>query len=373
MKRVIRFTSLRFLMISLSVLLILAGAAGLYLRGGLNLGIDFTAGLTEQIQIKPEAVTVAIDEVRGVLSGIGRFDLQVVDRPEKQEFIVKVIAPGDEKDFQEKMEKKIFDQLAVAYGPENIVILQSDFVGPRYSRGLVGQTISITMVALVLILLYTGFRFHFIYAIAAVLCLVHDVLFMFGVIAVFQFELTTTTIAAILTIIGYSLNDTIVIFDRVRENRGLMRDADFETIINTSITQSLSRTLLTSLTTLLAVATIYIFGTAAIKDFALNLIIGVVVGTYSTIFIASPIVLGWQRFIEKRRKKRDLKLYGRPQATALAPEARERLEEKKIEEKKGEEKEAAPEPVEAHTRVTVTRVQPTRVQPGRKKKKKKKR
>jgi preprotein translocase subunit SecF len=372
MKRVIQFTKLRFLMIILSLLLIIGGAMGYFVRGGFNLGIDFTAGLTEQIQITPGTAEASIDQVRSSLADLGDFDLQVVGNPENQEFIVKVRAPSDDKSFQERMERQIFTLLADAFDAENVQVKQSDFIGPRYSKDLAVQTVSIVLVALVLILLYTAFRFKFTFAVAAVICLIHDVLVMMGVLAVFQLEVTTTTVAAILTIIGYSLNDTIVIFDRIRENQSLLRDAEFGLIVNTSITQSLSRTLLTSLTTLFAVVAIYIFATSSIRDFGLNLIIGVVVGTYSTIFIASPIVLGWQRSIDKRRKRRDVQRYGRgtpslPHAAAAASGA-----------PAAKPAEAAPvggpaeEESEVRTRVAVTRTQPSRHKPSGKKKKKKK-
>jgi preprotein translocase subunit SecF len=360
MKRVIQFTKLRFLMIILSLLLIIGGAMGYFLRGGFNLGIDFTAGLTEQIQITPGAAEASIDKVRASLAGLGDFDIQVVGSPANQEFIVKVRAPADDKGFQERMERQIFSLLAESFDSENVQVKQSDFIGPRYSKDLAVQTVSIVLVALVLILLYTAFRFHFTFATAAVICLIHDVLVMLGVLAVFQLEVTTTTVAAILTIIGYSLNDTIVIFDRIRENQSLLRDTEFGVIVNTSITQSLSRTLLTSLTTLFAVVAIFIFATSSIRDFGLNLIIGVVVGTYSTIFIASPIVLGWQRSIDKRHRRRDVQRYGRGTPAASLPQAALAAGEH-----------AAAES-DLRSKVAVTRTQPSRTKVSGKKKKKKK-
>jgi preprotein translocase subunit SecF len=371
MKRSINFLNLRFVMIAISLLLIAAGVAGYFLRGGFNLGIDFTAGLVQQIRIDPAAVRVDIAEVRDALSEIDGVNLQVVGPPAGQQFSVKVIAPGEDPDFQTRMENELSQLLGEAFGAENLEIQASDFVGPRYSRELAGQTVSIVLVAMLLILIYTAFRFKIRYATAAVLCLVHDTLVMLGVIAIFQLEVTTITIAAIMTIIGYSLNDTIVIFDRVRENQELMRDSDLEVILNTSITQSMSRTLLTSLTTLLAVATIFIFGTGDIKNFALNLMVGVVVGTYSTIFIASPIVLGWSRAVDRRRKRRDVQMYGRQ---AAAPAVQVRREEAAV---------AAAEAAEAagtEAKETARKepagpkapVKVTRVQPSRKKKKKRK-
>lgn len=365
MRKPINFLGLRFLMIAVSLLLIAAGVAGYFIRGGLNFGIDFTAGLVQQIRINPAAATADIAEVRDALSEIEGMNLQVIGPPALQQFSVKVIAPGEDRSFQNRMEDRIFELLGEAFGSENMEIQSSDFVGPRYSRELAGQTVSIVLVAMLLILIYTTFRFKIRFATAAVVCLIHDTLIMLGVIAVFQLEVTTITIAAIMTIIGYSLNDTIVIFDRVRENQELMRDSDLAVILNTSITQSMSRTLLTSLTTLLAVATIFIFGTGEIKNFALSLMVGVVVGTYSTVFIASPIVLGWSRLSNRRRKRRDIQLYGRQ---AAVPAAQARREEAASETAPAEERETAgKEAAGPKSPVRVTRVQPTR-----KKKKKKK-
>jgi preprotein translocase subunit SecF len=364
MKRPINFLGLRFIMIAISLLLIAAGVAGYFVRGGLNFGIDFTAGLVQQIRIDPAAVRVDIADVREALSEIEGVNLQVVGPPARQQFSVKVIAAQDDPGFQTRMEERLDSLLGDTFGQDNVEVQSSDFVGPRYSRELAGQTVSIVLVAMLLILIYTTFRFKLRYATAAVICLIHDTLIMLGVIAVFQLEVTTITIAAIMTIIGYSLNDTIVIFDRVRENQELMRDSDLAVILNTSITQSMSRTLLTSLTTLLAVATIFVFGTGDIKNFALNLMVGVVVGTYSTIFIASPIVLGWTRITGRRRKRRDVQMYGRQ---ATAPAAQVQREEAARAAGTEVKETARQEASRASAPVKVIRVQPTR------KKKKKKR
>ena len=414
MKKIIRFTRYRFIMITISLVVIISGYTGLIIRGGFNLGIDFKGGLTEQIQIAPVAFTISytgkgkaeviiakgetigqgtgrlectirengnvntysfpfaryttlksladaaaklkgikidlkadpdfpssmlisldhniditgkeiainrilrknentfvdIEELRTVLTNLGRYSLQLVKSPINQEFIIRVEANDKDKKFRQKTEMKIFDLLSAKFGSGRVIVKKTDFVGPRFSRDLAKQTISLTIVALVLILIYISFRFKLIYAVAAILALVHDVSVMLGVIGTFHLEVTTATIAAVLTIIGYSLNDTIVIFDRIRENVGLIRDEKLETVIDTSISQSLSRTLITSLTTLVAVFAIYIFGTGSIKLFAFNLIVGIVVGTYSSIFIASPLVLGWHNMIERRRKRSDAIKYG---------------------------------------------------------------
>jgi preprotein translocase subunit SecF len=153
-----------------------------------------------------------------------------------------------------------------------------------------------------LILVYIWIRYKQNYAFSAIAAIFHDVLFLLGFIGVFQLEFSTATIAAVLTIIGYSLNDTIVIFDRIRENTKVLREKTFEDIINISVTQSLSRTIITSVTTLIAVTAIFILATGSIQTFALNLIVGVLVGTYSSVFIASSILLSWNTSNSKRAK-----------------------------------------------------------------------
>lgn len=268
-------------------------------------GLKYPQELTE----KPVLVNIAntegdsyirIEELRAALQSLGNPRVQVIGDVVNQEFLIRLEDPtGDEKD---QLESSIRARVEEAFGEGTAVIKQSEYVGPRFSRSLAEQSISLTLLALVLILFYIWFRFKFGYAISAIVALAHDVLIMLGFIGATQLEVSTTTIAAVLTIIGYSLNDTIVIFDRIRENEGLLQGRDIEDIINTSITQSLSRTLITSLTTLLAVVALYVFGTGSIKDFALNLIVGIVVGTYSSVFIASPILLGWRN--RRDRKKR---------------------------------------------------------------------
>ncbi len=310
-KKVINFIRLRWLFIGFSILVIVVGAVGYVVNGGFNLSIDFTPGLTEQFLVDPAAAKTSIAQMRAALAPLGRFDLQIVGSPQEQQFLVKVLAPKANSEFQSRTETKIHDLLGAAYGAGNIKVTSSDFVGPRYSSELATQTIWILLVAILGILIYAAIRFQIIYGSAAVITTVHDALFMVAVTAVFRIEFTTTTVAALLTIIGYSINDTIVIFDRVRENRGLMRDADLGTILNTSITQTLGRTILTNTTVLLSIVALYVVGSGDIKNFALLMIIGIFEGTYSTIFVASPIVYMWTGARDRRRKARDLSKYGR--------------------------------------------------------------
>ncbi len=254
-----------------------------------------------------------IEAVRAAFEPI-RTSLQATGAPGEQRYIVRtdlVVDEAGEPD-QQATEARIFELLAAAFGADRITIQQTDFVGPSFSRLLGEQAVWLITVAFALIFVYILFRFRAAFAVGALLALIHDIAIMLGVLGTLQLEISTATIAAVLTIVGYSLNDTIVIFDRIRENDTLMRDAAPELVINTSITQSLSRTLITSVTTLVAVLAIYLFSTSSIKTFALSLMIGVVVGTYSSMFVAAPTVLIWRR-IQARRS--------RPVAQPSAPAA----------------------------------------------------
>lgn len=298
-----------------SVAVILAGALGLYFQGGFNLGIDFEAGLRQRVQILPEAAQADTGLVRDALQGLNGVQVQEIGEEGAQEFTVRVRDDGTIDQFSQVMSGRIATQLEEAFGAGAVETLSTNYVGPRFSQDLTRQTVLLTSLALALILLYIWFRFRLAYAVAAIVTLLHDVAIMLGFIATFQIEVATATIAAVLTIIGYSLNDTIVVFDRIRENETLLRDSEFGVVVNTSITQSLSRTLITSLTTLLAVVAIFIFATGTIKDFALNLMVGIVVGTYSSIFVASPFLLSWQRRARARARAKGLRQYGQaPQA-----------------------------------------------------------
>ena len=269
------------------------------LTSGLSYPISITSDISFVNIVTGESSKVSIDKVRSSLTGLGNPQVQVIGNEALSEFMVRVSDPeGTKKD---EIEVAIIEYLEKAFGSDTVVVKQSDYVGPRFGSSLASQSISLTLAALALILLYIWFRFKLGFAVSAITALAHDVLIMLGFIGTFGLEVSTTTIAAVLTIIGYSLNDTIVVFDRIRENKELLKGDRFDNVVNISITQSLSRTIITSLTTLLAVTSLYLFGTGAIKDFALNLIVGILVGTYSSIFIASPVLLGWTNVASKRK------------------------------------------------------------------------
>ena len=300
--RVYQFLKYGKFCIILSTLCIVGGFVATFARGGFNLGLDFQAGLSQQVRI--EGSSAAIDQVRAALANIE--GVQIQETSANREFIIKVKQQGSANNvtFQEDMRSRILKALGASFGT-GVKELQSEYVEPRFSSDLASQTILLTVLALILILLYSWFRFKLGYAVAAIVATIHDTLFMISVIGAFQLEVSTATVAAILTIVGYSINDTIVIFDRIRENSSLMRESPFPLIINTSTSQSLSRTIYTSVTTLLAIIALYIFGSGDVRQFSLNMIIGVVVGTYSSPFIACPVLNGWRNASERRRRKKD--------------------------------------------------------------------
>jgi len=177
-----------------------------------------------------------------------------------------------------------------------------EIVGPKVGGELRWQAVKATLYALAGMLVYIAFRFEWIYGAAAVIAVFHDTLITIGIFSLLNKEISLTVIAALLTLVGYSMNDTIVVFDRIRENLKIMRREKLEALINRSVNQTLSRTILTSGLTFLTVLALFLFGGEVLHGFSLALVIGIIIGTYSSIFIASPILVFWQDFVEKRKK-----------------------------------------------------------------------
>ncbi|HUS06860.1 MAG TPA: protein translocase subunit SecF, partial [Bryobacteraceae bacterium] len=185
--------------------------------------------------------------------------------------------------------------------PAPYTIRNKEMVGPKIGADLRRQAIMATLYALGAMLVYIAFRFEWIYGVAAVVAVFHDTIITLGLFSLFDKELSLTVVAALLTLVGYSMNDTIVVFDRIRENLKIMRRERLETVINKSVNQTLSRTVLTSGLTLLTALSLFLFGGPVLNGFAFALVVGIIVGTYSSIFIASPILVFWQSFVEKRK------------------------------------------------------------------------
>jgi preprotein translocase subunit SecF len=187
-------------------------------------------------------------------------------------------------------------------------ILKRDIVGPRVGAELQRKALLAVMYALAGMLVYIAFRFEWIYGVAAVIAVFHDTIITIGLFSLFNKEITLTVVAALLTLVGYSMNDTIVVFDRIRENLKLLRREPLESLINKSVNQTLSRTVLTSGLTLLTALSLFLFGGQVLNGFAFALVVGIIVGTYSSIFVASPILIFWQNFIENRKSNRPASL-----------------------------------------------------------------
>jgi preprotein translocase subunit SecF len=295
--KIIKFRKFTYI---ISALIIISGAASIAVHKGLKLGIDFAGGNVLRVEVKNN--DIGISEMRDVLlsTGYGN-NVQRIDDPVKNIFLLRTRAYERDND---RVIAEIKQALINRIGENNIVFESVNIVGPRISAYLLRNSYIVGVVAIVLILLYTTFRFRFRFGVAAITALIHDVLIVVSFISFFNKEMDTFILAAILTIIGYSLNDTIVVFDRARENlKSQKAYEDYEETINRSINQSLSRTVITSLTTLLVLVSLYVFGGALIRSFAFALIVGVLVGTYSSVFIASAIVVDWHRWKPEKVKK----------------------------------------------------------------------
>ena len=274
----------RKLAIMASAIVLLIGAAALGFRG-LTFGIDFTGGTLVEVGYEQ---AVEPETVRSALADNGFDDAQVQQFGTPQDILIRLAPREDMKSAE--LSDRVFKILSDSTD-QNVDLRRVEFVGPQVGDELAEDGALAVLVALMAILLYVALRFEWRFAVGSVVALVHDVLFTLGLFALLQLEFDLTVLAAVLAVIGYSLNDTIVVFDRIRENFRKMRKGSPEQIINTSLNQTLSRTLVTSLTTLLVLISLFIFGGEIIHNFALALIVGVVVGTYSSIYVASSAII----------------------------------------------------------------------------------
>jgi preprotein translocase subunit SecF len=396
MKRIIPFSKFFVPAAVLSILLVVGGIAGYFLRG-FNLGVDFQAGLIQEIQFAPAAFEITyegqgnasislnrssltivisgagidevqydypfaryptlgdlvralaavegagtrtvgpgdtrsswliqsaqgnpllgkdpfvvhylapgeepipIDEVRSSLLPLGTVSVQVLGNPEDRRFMIRM---QDVEGEQVVPAEKIIATLEASFGAGGVAVTRSDYVGSRFSKQLTDQAGLLLILTLVVILIYASIRFKFQYAMGAVLAILHDGFITVAFVVWARVEFNTTTIAAILTILGYSINDTIVIFDRIRETRRIYPEDSFVNILNRAISETLGRTIITTFTTMLAVVFLYVFTTGSMRDFALCLLVGMTSGVYSTIFIASGFVNLWEERALKKGKKK---------------------------------------------------------------------
>ncbi|SDX44426.1 protein translocase subunit SecF [Marinobacter mobilis] len=285
-KKVFDFMSLRKAASVLSIGLILASVVMLATRG-LNLGLDFTGGTSVELEYQQAP---ALDEVRATLSEAG-YEQFVVQNFGADTLVLVRMAEANDDQLSERV-----TSVLKANG-DQLTLISSEYVGSQVGDELKEDSGLGLLIALAVVLIYVGMRFQFKFGIASVLPLAHDVIIILGVFALFQWTFDLSVLAALLAVIGYSLNDTIVVADRIRENFRKMRVGGSEEIINESIHQTIARTINTSGTTLVVLMALYFLGGEAINNFALALIIGVVVGTYSSIYVSANllVVLGVSR------------------------------------------------------------------------------
>ncbi|MDR2435686.1 MAG: protein translocase subunit SecF [Treponema sp.] len=256
--------------------------------------------------LDPQSEPISVASVRVALTSLGQtVSVQNMGQPSDRHFMIRIEDRGEEGVPVER----IISVLEGVFGSGEVVLLRSDYVGSRFSKDLTDQAGILLALTLLLILIYASIRFKPQYAFSAVIAIIHDTLVIVAFIVWTRMEFSTTTIAAILTILGYSINDTIVVFDRIRENRRIHPDDVFIDVLNRSLTETLSRTVITTVTTMLAVVFLFIFSSGAMRDFALALLVGMVSGVFSTIFIASGFLNFWEIQKSKREKR---KLMGSP-------------------------------------------------------------
>ena len=266
-----------------SIIIFILAIVSLSFRG-LSLGLDFSGGTLVEVAFEE---TVPLEDIRTNLASNGIEDFQVVNFGTETDVLIKAA----DKVSQGRLGDRIYEILANKYSDQDLELKRVEFVGPQIGSELRDQGGLGMLVALGMILLYVAFRFQFKFAIGAVIALAHDVVIVLGIFSVVGWDFDLTVMAALLAVIGYSLNDTIVVSDRMRENFRTERGLEPVEIVDKSINQTLSRTLITSLTTLLVLFSLYIFGGELIKGFSLALILGIFIGTYSSIYVVANMLL----------------------------------------------------------------------------------
>jgi len=287
------FMSHRVKFLALSIVVIAVGLI-LNFTKGLNFGIDFTGGTVVQIQYEEKAPMQLIRDVlkkEGISASVSKFGSD-------REVLVKISKSSS------KVTKDFGDEIRVLLKDSGkFKIRRVDIVGPKVGNELRVNGMLALIISMIVILVYVSFRFEYKFALGAICALIHDVTIAIGALSLFDIEINLDILAALLTIIGYSLNDTIIVYDRIREGIRVNQSKDLNVVINTSISQTLSRTTLTSLTTFFVVLTLYLFGGEIINGFALTLLVGIVVGTYSSIFVASSFLVYFKFSISDFRER----------------------------------------------------------------------
>lgn len=293
------FMGKRLPFLGFSAILVVTSFILLFTKG-LNLGLDFSGGTLIQVQYTQQA---PINKIRDILKANQKFQKANVTKfGSDNEIIIKIPTSST------SLGKDIGDETRdILKTTGDYKIRRVDMVGPKVGDALQTKGITALSLALIVILIYVSFRFEWRFAIASILALIHDITIALGAISLFSIDVNLDILAAILTILGYSLNDTIIVFDRIREGVTNSKDNELYLVVNQSVSQTLSRTTLTSLTTFLVVLTLYVFGGEIINGFSFTLLVGVVVGTYSSIFIAASFLVQLKFSISKYRASEALK------------------------------------------------------------------
>jgi preprotein translocase subunit SecF len=285
----IDFIKYRYPAYAISAVLVLSGIVSLIVKGGPKLGIDFTGGTLVQLGFnKP----VGVGEIRPLLREAGHGEVELQDFAGEKSVIIRV--PKSEKTAPE-LGEELKTLIAQKHPESEPTVQRAEFVGPAVGRALSEQAFWAVVWATILIIVYVAFRFRsMLWGFCSIVALVHDVLSVVGIFSILNKDISITVVAGILTLAGYSMNDTIVIYDRMRENLRLSRKETLAEIINRSVNETLARTVMTSVTVAITVAVLFFFGGTVIHDFAFAMLWGVFVGSYSSIFVAAPIIYEFQ-------------------------------------------------------------------------------
>jgi len=300
----IPFVKIRYVAYAISALLLIVSLVTIFAKG-MNWSIDFTSGVSAKVNLKAVDASVPnleVSKLRSILKreGFPEAEIQYIGEPANSSFLIKIKSEKDTDEVESQTKDRIIEIIQTNL-PEYVkdrdlsqdVIEEIYVVGPKVGGELRSQATLAVIIALILMIIYIWFRFELTFGLMAIVALFHDVVIIIGAFALTGKEITIQIIAALLTIVGYSINDTIVVFDRIREDARLRKGRTFEEVVNKGINETLSRTIITSATTFAAVLMLFIFAPGMLRDFALTLMIGVLVGTFSSIFVASPILIDW--------------------------------------------------------------------------------
>ncbi|MEO0075562.1 MAG: protein translocase subunit SecF [candidate division WOR-3 bacterium] len=292
-------TNKRYFAFGFSALLIVIAIFSIFFHRGVKYGVDFSGGTLLEVKFQKP---ISTETLRNIFRNFATGNASIQQFGEGYDFIIRFEASGIETS-EESTSVKVVEFLNQALVDNPPEVVRVEIVGPRIGKELQRNAVLAILIGIIGILIYVSIRFDFRFGTAAVIALIQDVLTSIGFISITNTEVSIPIIAALLTIVGYSVNNSIVVSDRIRENLRKMHKVSFEAIVNRSINETLARTILTSSTTLIIALMLWIFGAASIKDFARVISFGVIIGTYSSIFIAAPLVVEWEKHFPSRIRR----------------------------------------------------------------------